>query len=102
MIAHLQRSGSPIVNQLLDISLFVKYGYLMFTNDELSKGDTHMINEPKREEIRVVALLPPADKVLLDQMAERLGDASLTATIRWLIRQEARRLGIEPAEAVQG
>jgi len=47
-------------------------------------------------------LLPPADKVLLDQMAERLGDASLTATIRWLIRQEARRLGIEQAEAVQG
>lgn len=62
-----------------------------------------MINEPKRDEVRLVALLPPGDKALLEQLAVRLGDASLTATIRWLIRQEARRLGIEPmAEAVQG
>ncbi len=60
-------------------------------------------NEPKTEWIRLVA--SPTDKAMLEAITVQSGDDNLSATVRRLIRQEARRLGVaihsvasEPAE----
>ncbi len=54
-------------------------------------------NEPKSEWIRLVAT--PTDKALLEaitnQIAREDGDANMSATVRRLIWQEAKRRGIE-------
>lgn len=49
-------------------------------------------NEPKTEWIRLVA--SPTDKALLEAIASSNGDESISAAVRRLIRQEARRNGI--------
>lgn len=50
--------------------------------------------EAKTEWIRLVA--SPTDKALLTAITFQAGDDSMSATIRRLIRQEARRLDINP------
>ena len=49
-------------------------------------------NEPKTEWIRLVA--SPTDKSLLEAIAADNGDDSISAAVRRLIRQEAKRIGI--------
>ena len=51
-------------------------------------------NEPKTEWIRLVA--SPTDKALLEAIAADNGDDSISAAVRRLIRQEAKRIGIVP------
>ena len=51
-------------------------------------------NEPKTEWIRLVA--SPTDKALLEAIAADNGDDSISAAVRRLIRQEAKRSGIVP------
>ena len=53
--------------------------------------------ETKSEWIRLVA--SPTDRALLTAITLHAGDDSMSATIRRLIRQEARRQGITPADA---
>jgi hypothetical protein len=53
--------------------------------------------EPKSEWIRLVA--SPTDRALLTAITLHAGDDNMSATIRRLIRQEARRQGITPADA---
>jgi len=49
-------------------------------------------NEPKTEWIRLVA--SPTDKAMLNAITAVVGDDNMSATVRRLIRQEARRLGL--------
>ena len=51
-------------------------------------------NEPKTEWIRLVA--SPTDKALLEAIAADNGDDSISAAVRRLIRQEAKRIGVVP------
>lgn len=50
------------------------------------------VNEPKTEWIRLVA--SPTDKATLEAISAQSGDDNMSATVRRLIRQEARRMGI--------
>lgn len=56
-------------------------------------------NEPKTEWIRLVA--SPTDKALLEAIAADNGDDSISATVRRLIRQEAKRrdLSVLPVDS---
>jgi len=53
--------------------------------------------EAKTEWIRLVA--SPTDRALLHAITRHAGDDSMSATVRRLIRQEARRCGITPANS---
>lgn len=53
------------------------------------------MNEPKTEWIRLIA--SPTDKAYLEAITSTSGDDNLSATVRRLIRQEAKRLGLAPA-----
>lgn len=63
------------------------------------------MNEPKTEWIRLVA--SPTDKAYLEAITAANGDDNMSATVRRMIRQEAKRLGLAPvhpseeAQAVQ-
>lgn len=47
-------------------------------------------------------LVPPGDKSMLEQLGELMfGESNMSATVRWLIREEAKRQGILPVATIQ-
>lgn len=47
-------------------------------------------------------LVPPSDKSVLEQLGELMfGESNMSATVRWLIREEAKRQGILPVATTQ-
>lgn len=54
-------------------------------------------NEPKTEWIRLVA--SPTDKATLEAITAHNGDDTLSATVRRLIRQEGKRIGLVKADS---
>lgn len=53
---------------------------------------------PKSDERTLLTLLvPPSDKSMLEQLGELMfGESNMSATVRWLIREEAKRRGLAP------